>query len=58
MKPLYISKSTVPEEVITEEINKCKTSLGDKLKGKPDHIVAKMLEGKMKKFYEDNVLYE
>lgn len=58
MKPEYITKENIPSEVLQKEIEKIKEDFGKALKGKPQAVVEKMIEGKLKKFYEDAVLYD
>lgn len=51
MKPLYISEADIPEAVIEKE----KEIYAEQLKqsGKPENIVAKIVEGKLQKFYQE-----
>ncbi|RBP41153.1 translation elongation factor Ts [Garciella nitratireducens] len=55
-KPLYISKEEVPEEVIEKEKNILKNQALNE--GKPEHIVGKMVEGRIKKYYQEICLLE
>lgn len=54
--PLGIQREDVPQDVVEREraiyVEQAKES------GKPANIVEKMVEGKMRKFYEENVLME
>ncbi|SHF51061.1 translation elongation factor Ts (EF-Ts) [Desulfacinum infernum DSM 9756] len=54
--PLGITREDVPQDVVEREraifVEQAKES------GKPDHIVEKMVEGRLRKFYEENVLME
>ncbi len=54
--PLYVERSEVPEETIDAErqvlINQAKDS------GKPDHVIEKMVEGRLDKFYSQICLLE
>jgi elongation factor Ts len=52
--PLYVSRTDIPPEVIEKEIEIYK----EQSKGKPDDVVAKMVEGKLNKFYEEACLLE
>lgn len=54
--PKYGDKDSVPEDVT--EAEKKMLMKSDDVKGKPEKIVEKIVEGKMKKFYEDNCLLE
>lgn len=57
-KPTYITKEDVPEHLLRAEMEKVRADLGDTLKGKPERVIHQIIEGKMKKFYEDNVFME
>lgn len=50
--PLYISETDVPVEVIEKE----KEIYKEQIKGKPEEVVAKILEGKIAKYFEDACL--
>lgn len=54
MRPRWVSPDDVPEE----ELEKEKEILREQARseGKPDHIVEKMVEGRLRKFYEENCL--
>jgi len=52
--PLYISHADVPAEVIEKE----KEIYKEQVKGKPDDVVEKILEGKIAKYYEEVCLLE
>ena len=52
--PQYVSKEEVPEEVIEKEKNILRAQALEE--GKPAAIVDKMVEGRIKTFYEDNCL--
>ena len=58
MRPEYLTKESVPQEVLQKEIEKIKNDFGNGLKGKPEAVVERMIEGKLKKFYEDCVLFD
>ena len=49
--PKYISPEDIPEDVLEKEkeiyANQCKAE------GKPEHIIPKIVEGKLKKFYQE-----
>jgi len=53
-KPRYVKTEDVPEDVINKE----KEILKEGIKGKPENVIEKIVEGKLKKFYEDNCLLE
>ena len=54
MKPLYVSPADVPADVIEKEKDIYKEVA--KQEGKPEQILDKIAEGKLKKFYEENCL--
>jgi elongation factor Ts len=56
MKPEYVDRASVPADVIEKEKEIYRTS--DKLKGKPENIIEKILDGKMEKFFEENCLLD
>lgn len=55
-RPLYVSRSDVPDEVVGKE----KDIYRDQLlaEGKPDAMLEKILEGKINKFYQEVCLLE
>jgi elongation factor Ts len=52
--PLYVSIDQVPAEVVEKE----KEIYKEQVKGKPEDIVNKILEGKIAKYYEEACLLE
>ncbi len=56
MRPEFVSVDTVPQEVIERE----KKILAEQAKqeGKPEHIIDKIVQGKLRKFYQEKVLLE
>ncbi len=54
--PLYVSTSDIPAEVIEKEKEIYKEQMNTA--GKPEDVVAKILEGKLGKFYEEVCLLE
>ncbi|MCZ7601855.1 MAG: translation elongation factor Ts [Melioribacteraceae bacterium] len=56
MKPDYIAPENVPAEVIEKEKEIYKEIA--KKEGKPENILEKIAEGKLKKYYEENTLLE
>ena len=52
--PQYVTKEEVPEEVLEKEKNILRAQALEE--GKPEKIVDKMVEGRIKTFYEDNCL--
>ena len=53
-KPLALDKSGIDPKVIEQE----KSIYADQVKNKPANIVDKIVEGKLKKFFEDNCLLD
>ncbi len=53
-KPMALDKDGIAPKVLEQE----KSIYADQVKDKPANIVEKIIEGKMKKFYEENCLLE
>ena len=56
--PLYTNISDVPKEVVEKEIEIYKEQTAESSKGKPEEIIAKILDGKIAKYYEETCLME
>lgn len=54
--PVYLSKEDVPEEVLEKEKSILKTQALNE--GKPEKIIDKMVEGRIKKYYQEFCLLE
>ncbi len=54
MSPRYISEKDIPEEVLEKEREIYREQM--KNSGKPDNIIDKIVEGKLKKFYNEACL--
>lgn len=54
--PLAVSVESLPADVVAHERSVQQDIVAQKSAGKPANIVEKMLEGAMRKFYEENVL--
>ena len=54
--PSYVSRDDVPEEVIEAERAEYRTQMADD--PKPEHIIDRIIEGKLGKFFEEKVLLE
>ena len=56
MRPEFVSVESIPQEVIDRE----KKILMEQARqeGKPEHILEKIVQGKLKKFYQEKVLLE
>ena len=59
-KPAYLCKDAVPTEALEKEkeVLTAQIKNDEKLANKPEQIIAKMVEGRIKKFYEENCLLE
>lgn len=52
--PLYLTREDVPQNVLEREKDIYRSQITDK----PSHIVEKIVEGKLEKFYRDNCLLD
>ncbi|NWF76358.1 MAG: translation elongation factor Ts [Nitrospirae bacterium] len=52
--PLYLTRQDVPQNVLEREKDIYRSQITDK----PSHIVEKIVEGKLEKFYRDNCLLD
>lgn len=52
--PSYLNREDVPESLLAKE----KEIAAEQIKGKPENVIEKIVEGKMTKFYADNCLLE
>jgi elongation factor Ts len=55
-RPSWVTVEEVPAEVIEKERELIAAQARNE--GKPDHIIDKIVDGRINSFYEDNVLYE
>ena len=55
-KPVWVSVEDIPEDILNAEREILASQTRNE--GKPDKIVDKIVEGRLRKFYEDNVLME
>ena len=60
MNPLYLDPASVPAEVLDKEkeILVAQMKEDPKMAGKPDAVLAKIVEGKIGKYYKENTLVE
>lgn len=56
VKPLYVKREDVPQDVVNKEKEIYATQA--KATGKPDKVIEKIVEGKLEKFYEEVCLLE
>ncbi len=54
--PIAVKREDVPQELIEREKDIYRTQA--KNENKPEHIIEKVIEGKIEKFYQENVLME
>ena len=54
MNPLALNEDSIDSETIEKELDIIKGQLKDE--GKPENMIEKIAEGKMKRFYKDNTL--
>lgn len=52
MKPLYVKQEDVPQDAIDAE-KKVFEAQTDEMKGKPADVIGKIIEGKIKKYFDD-----
>lgn len=53
-KPRYITRDEVPQEILDKE----KEIVKAQIKGKPEHVVEKIVVGKLEKFYKESCLMD
>jgi elongation factor Ts len=56
MRPQWITRDEVPETVLEEERRLIAAQARNE--GKPEEIIDKIVDGRIEKFYSDNVLYD
>ncbi|NLV75020.1 MAG: elongation factor Ts [Chloroflexi bacterium] len=56
INPRWVSRDDVPEEIINQEMEQARADLAGQ--NKPEAVIAKALEGKMARFYQENCLLE
>lgn len=56
MNPSWVRRDEVPEEVIAKERDIAATQMRNE--GKPENIIEKIVDGRLEKFYGENVLLE
>ena len=54
--PIYLSREQVPQDVVDQESKIAETQAREA--GKPDNVIAKIIEGKVASYYKDTVLLE
>jgi len=56
-RPEYLRREDVPQDVLAQHIERVKESMQAAMKNKPQNVIDKMVEGKLKKQLEESVLY-
>lgn len=56
MNPQYISREDVPAQVLERKMEDLRAQAESE--GKPEHVVEKIVQGRLNKFYEEEVLLE
>ena len=54
--PSWIEQAEVPEDILEKERSLIAAQARNE--GKPDHIIEKIVDGRIKSFFKDNVLYD
>ena len=55
-RPQWITRDEVPEEIVESEKRLISAQAANE--GKPEDVIGKIVDGKLEKFYADNVLYD
>jgi elongation factor Ts len=55
-RPGWVTRDEVPDDVIDKERSLIEAQARNE--GKPDHIIEKIVDGRINSFYKDNVLYD
>ena len=55
-RPEWVAREAVPEDVLAKERDLIAAQARNE--GKPDHIIDRIVDGKLNSFYQDNVLYD
>lgn len=55
-RPDWVTREDVPDDVVAKEKSLIEAQARNE--GKPDHIIEKIVEGRIGAFYKDNVLYD
>ena len=56
LDPIAVTREDVPEDVVEEEKDVARESAINE--GKPEHVIDQIVDGKLERFFEDNVLLE
>ena len=55
-RPEWVRQEDVPEDIVAEESRLIEAQARNE--GKPDHIIDRIVEGRLRSFYEERVLYD
>lgn len=55
-RPQWVTRDEIPADVLDKERSLIEAQARNE--GKPDHIIGKIIEGRLAAFYRDNVLYD
>jgi elongation factor Ts len=55
-RPQWVTRDEAPEDVVAKEKSLIEAQARNE--GKPDHIIDRIVEGRIESFYKDNVLYD
>lgn len=58
MNPISISRDEIPHNILEKEKEIIRAQVQEQAKGKPENIIDKILEGKLNKWFSENVLLE
>ncbi len=53
MNPLYVSKDTVPQSDLEQQLEIAREQVKDAIKNKPEDVINKIIAGKLDKWYSD-----
>jgi elongation factor Ts len=56
MRPVYVTRDEVPEDVVANERRIAEATAREE--GKPEQALARIVEGRLNGFFKDNVLLE
>jgi elongation factor Ts len=54
--PKWVSRADVPEDILDEQKNAIRAEMAGE--SKPEHVMDRIIEGKLRKFYEENCLLD
>jgi elongation factor Ts len=57
-QPRWLTRDDVPREEVERETSIFEAQAREQAKGKPDHVIERIVEGKLDKFFTENVLLD